>query len=51
MRDNINQHFFEVIKPARTNPIQQIEAMTTNLRLSQCASALDACKCTGNCST
>lgn len=47
--NNNTEQLFEVIKAARTNPIQQIETMATDLHLSQHISPLDACKCTGNC--
>ena len=40
---------FEVIKDARTNPIQQIETMASELHKTEHISPLDACKCTGNC--
>ncbi len=40
---------FEVIKVARTNPVQQIETMASKLHKTEHISPLDACKCTGNC--
>lgn len=49
MKNDKKNDIFEVIKDARTNPIQQIETMASELHKTEHISPLDACKCTGNC--
>ncbi|XCP84280.1 hypothetical protein ABXS75_14585 [Roseburia hominis] len=49
MKKDLKSDIFKVIKSARTNPIQQIETMASELHRTEHISPLDACKCTGNC--
>lgn len=49
MESSKKSKIFEVIKVARTNPVQQIETMASKLHKTEHISPLDACKCTGNC--
>ena len=49
MKNDKKNDIFEVIKDARTNPIQQIETMASERHKTEHISPLDACKCTGNC--